>query len=151
MNLNNTHIIPFEIISLEPDNYHLIVEGKIDDQPILLILDTGASLSCFDMNFIENLLPNAEIKHYDGMNVSIASSNFESKLSILHNFQLGTLTFNDFPIVLIDFFHINEAYTQLGLSEIHGIIGSDFFVKYQAVIDFPKQQLQIIFSDNHEQ
>ena len=137
------HIIPFKIKELESQNFHLIVNGKIDNHPIYLIIDTGASYSCFDMPFIENLERDFLVEDYDGFNVAIDSSGFESKFASVHNFELGSLHIDNFSAVLVDFYHINEAYKKIGLPQVHGVLGCEFLVKYQAIIDIGRKEITL--------
>ncbi len=141
--MQKQYTINFKILSLEPDNYHLIIKGKIGKNPIRMILDTGASHTCFDMNFIEELAQEVEIEDNQGMNVGVGSSDFESKLSTIHELKIGRLKIDSYPIVLIDFHHINFAYRVMKLPEIQGVLGSDFFVQYNAVIDYPQKELRL--------
>lgn len=79
----------------------------------------------------------------DGLNVGVGASDFESKLSTIHNLKLGRFLLPDYDVVLLDMSNINKAYEAMKKPLVHGIIGSDFFVRYRAVIDYDQKTLFI--------
>ncbi|MEG2070285.1 MAG: retropepsin-like aspartic protease, partial [Bacteroidales bacterium] len=117
--------------------------GKIDNQPVNLVVDTGASHSCFDLDFIKSLNQATTIENNEGMNVGVGSSDFESKISTVFRFKLGRFEMTEYTVVLLDLQHINAAYKTMKLPLVQGILGSDFFVKYGVVIDYQNQCLTI--------
>ena len=135
--------IKFKLLELEPDNYHILIKGKIEKIPVHLVIDTGASHSCFDLNFIKFLNQNAHITDNDGMNVGVGSSDFESKITVIQNFKVGNLKIKDYKVVLIDLENINMAYRSIKLPEVHGIIGGDFLAKHCALIDYHEKKLTL--------
>ena len=137
------YTIKFKTIELEAGNYHIITKAKIGDISINMVIDTGASHTCFDMNFVESLNQEVETKPNDGMNVGVGTSDFESKISSVQNFKIGKLLIPDYPIVLLDLQHVNNAYKIMKLAPVHGILGGDFFARYSAVIDYLKQEMTL--------
>ncbi len=135
--------IKFKLLELEPDNYHIVIKGKIENIPVHLVIDTGASHSCFDLNFIKSLNQNAHITDNDGMNVGVGSSDFESKITVIQNFKVGNLKINDYKVVLIDLENINRAYRSIKLPDVQGIIGGDFLAKHCALIDYYEKKLTL--------
>jgi hypothetical protein len=135
--------IKFKLLELEPDNYHIVIKGKIEKTPVHLVIDTGASHSCFDLNFVRSLNQDAHISDNDGMNVGVGSSDFESKITILQNFKIGNLKIKEYKVVLIDLENINMAYRSIKLSEVQGIIGGDFLKKHSAVINYHEKELTL--------
>lgn len=133
--------IKFKLVVLEPDNYHLVAKATIDGRPLNVIIDTGASHSCFDLNFIRELLPELSMEDNDGLNVGVGTSDFESKLSTIQNFRMGRFLLKQYDVVLLDMSNINQAYKMMHKPLIHGIIGSDFLMKYKAVIDYGEKAL----------
>jgi len=141
--MKKQYIINFKLLELEPDNYHIVIRGKIEKVPVLLVIDTGASHSCFDLNFIKSLNQDADIANNDGMNVGVGSSDFESKITVIHNFKIGNLKIKDYKVVLIDLENINMAYRSIKLPEVHGIIGGDFLAKHCALINYQEKKLTL--------
>ena len=134
--MRRTFHIPLSIVELEPDNYHLICRGRVNGQPLRLIIDTGASHSCFDTQFITSIQQDAEMTENDGLSVSIGSDDFASHITTLKQFKLGQFELNDYQVVLLDLIHVYQAFLTLQLPTIQGFIGSDFLRRYGAIIDY---------------
>lgn len=145
MQLLDKHIynVKLKLVTLEPDNYHLVAKAKIEGCPLNVIIDTGASHSCFDLDFVRKLSPELSMEDNDGLNVGVGASDFESKLSTIQNFRLGRFLLKQYDVVLLDMSNINQAYEMMHKPLIHGIIGSDFLKKYQAVIDYGEKTLTL--------
>ena len=133
--------IKFKLVTLEPDNYHIVLKASIEGKPLNVIIDTGASHSCFDLNFIRILLPELSMEDNDGLNVGVGTSDFESKLSTIQNLRLGRFLLKQYDVVLLDMSNINQAYEMMHKPLIHGIIGSDFLMKYKALVDYGERVL----------
>ncbi len=136
-----TYIVKFKLVVLEPDNYHIVVRAKIEGKPLNVLIDTGASHSCFDLAFIKNLNPEISMEDNDGLNVGVGTSDFESKLSTINDFRMGRFLLKQYDVVLLDMSNINQAYEMMHKPLIHGIIGSDFLMKYKALIDYGERVL----------
>ena len=137
--MRRTFHIPLSIVELEPDNYHLICRGRVNGHPLRLIIDTGASPSCFDTTFITTIQQDA---------VSIGSVDFASHITRLKQFKLGQFELTDYQVVLLDLIHVNQAYLTLKLPTIQGIIGSDFLRRYGAIIDYSTLTMTIHIPKN---
>ena len=133
--------IKFKVVALEPDNYHIVAKASIEGHPLNVIIDTGASHSCFDLDFVRQLSPEISREDNDGLNVGVGTSDFESKLSTIQNLRLGRFLLKQYDIVLLDMSNINQAYEMMHKPLIHGILGSDFLMKYKAVIDYGERVL----------
>ncbi len=138
--------IPIKILRLDPNSFHPLVKANINGVECYLILDTGASRSVFDINafevtFIDNE-PGKEI-----MPAGIIEGKIENKLGNLSNFSLKDFRLENLEGVFINLNHINNLYSQIKKPHrISGLIGSDFLVKYNAVIDFGKKRLHLSYS-----
>lgn len=137
------YTVKLKIVELETDNYHITAKARIGGTPVNMVIDTGASHTCFDLNFIQSLQDETDITDNDGMNVGIGCSDFESKLSVIPHFVIGKLDVPDYSVVLLDMKHINDAYNSMNIPPVQGILGSDFFVKYKAVIDYQKKEMTL--------
>ncbi len=137
------YTIKFKLVEMEPDNYHITIKARIGKIPVNLVIDTGASHTCFDLDFIRSLNQETVIDDNQGMNVGVGSSDFESKISTICDFTIGKLEIPEYQIVLLDLQHINAAYKMMKLPKIHGILGGDIFVRFSAVIDYQKQEMTL--------
>ncbi len=131
--------VPIEIVSLEENNYHLLVEVKINEElKGKMVIDTGASKTVLDSN-----LPNIEkAEQEDQMQSSGIGGAVEVVMAQEVSLRFGAAS----PLVLsnialIDLEPINELYQKATSFTIIGLLGSDLLKKYSAVINYETQLL----------
>ena len=130
--------IPLKLVELENENYHILVEIRFsDDEPQMLVIDTGASKTVLDINltkyYSEVHTPLTEIE-----SMGIGDLKIETKSGAIKELKLGDVTLHDLNVALIDLSQLNILYHQFTNQKISGLIGSDFLVRYKANIDFKK-------------
>ncbi|MFA6400595.1 MAG: retropepsin-like aspartic protease [Salinivirgaceae bacterium] len=133
--------IPIELITLEDASYHIMVEA-VFNKTIRgnLIIDTGASKSVLDFSFAESFahsIEEVQDQNSSGINALI----HQAHVGTIDKFQLGKLKIKDYQTVLLDLSHINQLYANYSDKTIAGLLGSDFLVEYNAVIDYGKKKL----------
>jgi hypothetical protein len=138
-----TYVIKLFLLELEPENYHVFVKGKWKGIPINIIIDTGASHTCLDTDFFRSSDPDAIAIANKGTNVGIGTDEFESHITLLSEFKISRFHVPDFHAVLLSLKHINLAYQAAKIPEVQCILGSDFFVSYNAIIDYSNQTLTV--------
>lgn len=131
--------IPFTLISLQEDGYHCITSATVNGSEIMMVVDTGASLSCFDINFLQQIVAEDSIKSNESMTSGIGTNSMNSVITRIKEFSIGPLTIQNYRAVGIDMTHIHHAYEQIGLTKIEGILGADILARHQAVIDYRKR------------
>ena len=128
--------LPIEIIELEDESYHLMIESEFSNGISgSLIIDTGASKTVFDMQFVEPFITDVEDveeQNSSGINAMIN----QAKVGIIPKINFGKLKIEEYQCMLLDLSHINELYKKYTDKQIAGLIGSDFLVKYDAIIDY---------------
>ena len=128
--------IPLELIRLEDESWHLMALAEINGKDCHVLLDTGASHTVFDLQYLSRETASGGLsvescgKQVTGLHAGL----IENLSGILDRFSLGGLVLEDFPAVFIDFSEMNGLYRQHADREISGLIGSDFFLKYKALI-----------------
>ena len=133
--------IPIEFIELEKHSYHLVVKASINEHEIRMVLDTGASRSCFDINYLfqMGILPSdnqTEIKS-SGLGGNIS----ESSIVLLNNFQIGEFRMLNYKAVSLDLSTVNQAYESVNIDSVHAILGSDVLYFFRAVIRYDQSCL----------
>lgn len=141
------HNIAFNIIELEKNSYHITVKAHLGKRRLNMVIDTGASHTCFDLKYIKSLKQNLEIIDNEVAGTGIGSSNLDSKSALIKNFGIGKLEIPDYQIVLLDLQHVNVAYKMLGLPPVHGILGGDILYRHSAVIDYQKKEITLWETD----
>jgi hypothetical protein len=133
--------IPLQLVELEDFNFHLAVESKLPDgSQSFWIVDTGASKTVFDNALSENF---REAKHEseEVHTAGIGEKPLESSVGYLKPFSLGKYKLDEMRVALLDLSHINHFYSKVTNLKICGLLGSDFLLKHEAVVDYKKKRL----------
>ena len=120
---------------------HYLVRAKIHDKKARLILDTGASTTCIDIEkaFHFNILHEKS----DMMAAGAGAFGMETQISHRNIVQIGSWKDTRVGIVLFDLSHINVALQEVGEEAVDGILGADFLKKHRAVIDYGRNCLYL--------
>ncbi len=114
--------------------------GRLGDQPINLILDTGASRTIIGDHLTQDLPP-LESDLEETFAAGINAQKMEVKQVILPELILGDCIFRDFQVFSTDLNEISNLYRQMVGQPIDGLVGSDFLVKYKASINFRMRKI----------
>jgi hypothetical protein len=135
--------IPIEIIELENESFHLLISCKVNgSHEGDLVIDTGASKTVLDRNFVPHY-ESSENQTAEMQSRGLGEGSLNTEMVKIESFQLGDLLVNDFHCALIDLAGINEMYKEHCQREICGLLGSDFLLKHRAIINYGRQILQL--------
>lgn len=137
--------IPFELVSIEADGVHLILQAKINNKPCRLLIDTGASRTVFDQNRISLFVEKPEMQENQHRSTGLGTNDMKSHIITLESLEIGCLHLQNYTSVVIDMVHINQSFEAYGLQTIDGVIGGDILLNYKAEIDYRKQELRLRF------
>lgn len=131
--------IKLKKFDLDGGGKHIAVRCKINGSKAILIIDSGASNSIFDLD--NETFAECEISDVSDMGIG---SGFNSSIpelgkGVISNMIIGRLKLTNFTSVFTPMNHINNLYKELKLPKIAGLLGSDFLFEYNAVIDFENQ------------
>lgn len=138
--------IPIEIICIENEGYHLIIQGKINSRISNLIIDTGASKSVFSSNL--SGLQKGESSYLSKTDINTTSLLYDeipSVNGVIKELQLGSLKIRNYKVTFIDIEHINKIYHASVGKTITGLIGNDLLLKHQAIIDYLNRTLILTY------
>jgi predicted aspartyl protease len=138
--------IPFKILSLDEEGFHLMIKMYINRKLANLIIDTGASKTVLDKKRAEKYVLNKEFALHNKLSSGLGTNTMESQTTILKKIKLGEIEIENYTTVLLDLSHVNGSYEQLGLTPIDGVLGSDILLRYNAVIDYQKKVLKLKFN-----
>jgi predicted aspartyl protease len=94
--------VPFQLIQLEnEENLHPIIDAKINDTPIRLVIDTGASHSCIDKKEVKKLLKN-KTKVSEDIVMGIGNKKLTNTMVTIKELTIGELAIKDYTIVAIN-------------------------------------------------
>ena len=135
--------VPLQLLDIEGEGFHIMVQGKIHGKGARFLIDTGASRSVFDPNTITDFIDNVAFEKKEGMTAGVGSSDLESATFMIEVFSIGELEIHDYEAVALDLENIHEMYGKLGLPRIDGIIGGDLLKRYKAVINYKGKKLRL--------
>ena len=135
--------IPIEIVELETNSFHLLIRCKINSsQEGDLVIDTGASKTVLDKNFVD-VYQKTEQEESEMQSRGLGEGSIDTEMAKIENFQLGSLLVNDFSCALIDLSGINDMYQQYCQRKICGLLGSDFLLNHRGIINYETKILQL--------
>ena len=135
--------LPLEIIKLDDISYHILVRGDINGRSCNLIIDTGASRTVFDRNYLESVVEILEIRTEDLRTAGVMADQIETLQAKATSFMLDGFSLEDVSLLLIDLTGISDLYKSVTGRNIHGLLGSDFLFRYKAVINFDAGTLRL--------
>lgn len=136
--------IPLELVALE-EGFHIMVVGIVNGMNVRLLVDTGASHTCFDSNQIL-LLPDVDEANFvsiDKSGTGLGTNSMESSYFELQNFSIGDIHMVDYPVIVINMMHVNESYDLMDIEPIDGVIGSEFLFHHDAIIDYEHLEMLV--------
>jgi L-arabinose isomerase len=134
--------IPLQLVDLQGDGFHLLVEIVVFGQIFKAVLDTGASKSAFDFEIISGLVNESDIVHVPNHHaIGLGTTTMERYFVVCPELKLGELTIINYEVPVFDLSAIKFAYQQLDLPPVIGVIGGDILMQYDGIINYQKKQL----------
>lgn len=128
-----------EIVLLEEGTIHLLVPFlHLGLENHWWVVDTGASKSVIDKTLAERLV---EDESEGSMATGLGQEMVETSVGIVRDFRLGGGSFEALQVAIVDLSHINEEYAKYSDKKIAGLLGSDFFYRENAVIDYENRNI----------
>jgi hypothetical protein len=137
------HKIKIEIREIDRRNYHLFINLTVNDKPCRLLIDTGASKTVFDSERILQFVKPEKITEQELKSVGLGVEDMQTQSAKVKRIKLGKLTLSKLEVAVLPIGHVNNTYQQVQLPPIDGVLGSDFLMKYKAVINYPKAILHL--------
>lgn len=141
------YYLPLQVVDLQGDGFHLLVEVVVFGQNFKAVLDTGASKSAFDMDIISGLAPQDQIIHIpDHHAIGLGTTTMERYFVNCPQLKLGDLMIENYEAPVFDLSAIKFAYEKLDLPLVIGVIGGDILMQFKGIIDY--QNLSLTLSEN---
>jgi hypothetical protein len=133
--------IPMEVVLLEEGTMHLLVPAVADGvENYWWVVDTGASKSVVDKAFAFNFVHD---EMEGAMATGLGQEMVETSTGLIRNFRLGGMSFEPLQVAIVDLHHINDEYSKYSDKRIAGLLGSDFFFREKAVIDYADRTISL--------
>lgn len=137
--------IPFELIELEDDSFHIVTKIVMPNAKVgLMVIDTGASKTVLDKEFVgdEFFLENNDSQMQSG---GLGGEITDINICALDFILLDSFRIDDVCLAVIDLSAINELYLEHCNKRIAALLGSDILLKYKAIIDYDKLEMRFFF------
>lgn len=138
--------IPFRILDIAGDGFHLMIKLYINKKLANVIVDTGASKTVFDKTRIEKFVTERKFEKHESLSSGLGTNTMQSEQVSIKRIKIGDLEIENYRTILLDLSHVNQSYEQIGLKPVDGVLGSDILLKYNAIIDYEKKILKFKFS-----
>ncbi len=135
--------VPLELINLQDDGFHLLVEVVVFGQKFNTVLDTGASKTVLDKTIVEKYITTGELLLSDKLSTGLGTNTMESHTVILPYLKIGKLKLEYFEVAVLDLSTISTAYETLNLPPVIGVLGGDILQSRGAMISYEKLQLKL--------
>lgn len=130
-------LIPLEVTLTQ----HLIADVKLNKVKGRFIVDTGASQTCIGKEFESYFRLQSQTTEIKA--IGAGANHLDTHISEDNYLKVGEVGFNDLPLLLIDMSHINDAFAEIGVTEVQGIIGADILLQCKAIIDYQEKTLYL--------
>ncbi|MGO1786600.1 MAG: retropepsin-like aspartic protease [Sphingobacterium sp.] len=136
--------IPFQVISLQADGFHIITPVRLFGKEFKMVIDTGASKTVLDKSTLLNSgITEDKFLDTDILSTGLGTNSMQSFMLKLPEFSIGSWTTQNFTVAVLDLSAINLAYQQIGLDPVIGVVGGDILRLYGANIDYKKKILRL--------
>ncbi len=135
--------IPLQIVELEHDNYHILIEGYFEDKtPSCWIIDTGASKTVLDVNLSSyyELIDSDDMDDYQSAGIN--QGMMETSVGKMPLLRFNNLEITNQKVALIDLNHVNEIYEKYTSCKISGLLGGDILMHYKCTIDYERRVIR---------
>ena len=125
------------VVELEEETIHLLVKAEAEGLANhWWVVDTGASKSVVDKAVASYFVGEESV---GSMATGLGKEMVETSTGMISNFRLAGISFDLLAVAIVDLHHINEEYTKYSDKIIAGLLGSDFFYREKAVINYKKR------------
>ena len=131
--------IQMEVVELEEETIHLLVKAErpgLDNH--WWVVDTGASKSVID-RAVASIFVGEESE--GSMATGLGKEMVETSMGVICDFRLGGIDFGSLNVAIVDLHHINDEYSKYSDKRIAGLLGSDFFYRENATIDYKRRTI----------
>jgi hypothetical protein len=135
--------IPLQIIELENENFHILIEGNFQDGTASnWIIDTGASKTVLDSNLTQCYESIEANPDEDYQSAGINQGMLDTTVGMIPQLQFGELMMTNQKVALINLNHVNEIYEKFASYKISGLLGGDILMQYKCIIDYKRKVIR---------
>ena len=134
--------IPFQLLDIDGEGFHVMIKGKINGREANFLVDTGASRSVFDPKLITKFVENPQFEKKAGITAGVGGSDLESSTFTIESLSFVDIEIKHYEAVALDMQNIHQTYRKLHLPSIDGIIGGDILYRLKATINYRLRKIR---------
>jgi hypothetical protein len=139
--MNHEMDIPMVVVELEEETIHMLVRAEFPGlENHWWVVDTGASKSVMDKEVAARFAGDESVGL---MATGLGKEMVETSAGLTGTLELGGFRFDPLRVAVVDLHHINEEYARFTDKRIAGLLGSDFFYRENAVIDYAARIIRV--------
>jgi len=136
--------IPFEILTIENDGHHIILDVEVLDKKFKMVLDTGASKTVLDkQTLFDSGLTEEKLISSNILSTGLGTNEMQSHMLLLDKLSIHDWHIKNIQVAVLDLSAINYAYLQMNFEPVVGVLGGDILNSYGAIINYKKKTLQL--------
>ncbi len=142
-------ILFFDLVKTQQFGVHLLLPCKVNSQKYYFIIDTGASNTVLDTSVISGALYTSYQEKAYSLNkfqnlfysLGVADQNIQISFARITHISIGDFFFENQIFPSLDMFSIREIFMFSGYKNVFGILGNDFLLQVNALINYQTQQI----------
>jgi len=138
----NISVIPIDFQVIE-EGLHIFIEAKLNGIKANLLIDTGASMSIFDITRLEKYMKTDDLVKNQGTSIGVGTNELVSLIVPECTLHLGDIILDDIQILAVDLSHVNDSYRQIGVPELDGVLGGNILGQLRADISYRRRELRL--------
>jgi predicted aspartyl protease len=119
---------------------HIVTKASINGYLGRFIVDTGASASCVNQAMYKEFQLETEFMNRQ---IGTASGSLRPRISHKNTLELGAWSDQDVTFLSMDMSFINTALKTEGMRSIQGLLGADFLIASEAIIDYKSSKIYL--------
>lgn len=112
---------------------HIVTKAQLNGHQGRFIIDTGASATCVDQLLYKEFQLTTEFMEKQ---IGTASGSLRPRISHSNTLELGEWCDQDTTVLSMDMSFVNNALKTEGMRSIQGLLGADFLIASNAIIDY---------------
>ena len=136
--------VPLQLLDIEGEGFHIMVQGTIHGKEAHFLIDTGASRSVFDPKTLATFIDDLKFEKKEGVTAGVGSSDLESSTFTIDVLTIGEMEIHDYEGIALDLDNVHELYGKLGLPHIDGILGGDLLKRHKAMINYKNRKIRLL-------
>ncbi|ALM20755.1 hypothetical protein JCM19294_2280 [Nonlabens tegetincola] len=120
-------------IRLSKKSGHIVTKAVLNGYQGRFIIDTGASATCVNQDLYKEFQLNTE---FMDKAIGTASGSLRPRIAHHNVLELGDWEDQDVTVLSMDMTFINTALKSERMHSIQGLLGADFLISSQAIIDY---------------